>query len=29
VRLNDLERSKEDKVQDIRIVGSDEKKKGK
>ena len=29
VRLNDLERSKEDKVQDIRIVSSGEKKKGK
>jgi len=29
VRINDLERTKEDKVQDIRIVDSDEKKKGK
>ena len=28
-RINFLERSKEDKVQDIRIVDSDEKKKGK
>ena len=29
IRLNDLERSKEDKVQDIRIVDYNEKKKGK
>ena len=28
-RVNSLERQKEDKVQDIRIVDSDEKKKGK
>ena len=28
-RVNYLERSKEDKVQDIRIVDSDQKKKGK
>ena len=28
-RVNSLERTKEDKVQDIRIVDSDEKKKGK
>jgi|TARA_R110000744_G_scaffold47216_1_gene104032 hypothetical protein len=28
-RINFLERSKEDKVQDIRIVDSNEKKKGK
>ena len=28
-RINFLERSKEDKVQDIRIVDSDQKKKGK
>ena len=28
-RVNYLERSKEDKVQDVRIVDSDQKKKGK
>lgn len=29
MRINELQRSKEDRVQDIRIVDSEEKKKGK